>query len=329
MAQELLVWINGELVGRWSRSQVGVSIFEYAPQWTQAPEAFPLSLSLPIPIASGEIRGDTVQNYFDNLLPDAQNIRDRIRKKFRTRNTEAYELLQAIGRDCIGAVQLLPPGEEPIGFDTIDSEPMTSEQVDAAITASLMGITPAHIPDEMPFRISLAGAQEKIALLKYQDQWHLPKGATPTSHILKLPMGLIGGQGGMDMRESVENEWLCAKLLRAIGFRVPETSIERVGSRKVLVVERFDRLWIDDGKWLARLPQEDFARYSALLRTGSTKATAARACRRSCRSSKAASSVTMTAIPSCWRISFSGCLPHSTVTPRTFRFPCFQAALIS
>jgi serine/threonine-protein kinase HipA len=264
MAQELFVWVNGVLVGQWSRSQNGVSVFEYDRHWAQAPNAFPLSVSLPIPIAGGAIRGDAVRNYFDNLLPDAQTIRDRIRKKFRTRNTEAYELLQAIGRDCIGAVQLLPPGETPIGFDTIDSEPMTPEQVDAAITASLMGIVPAHIPDEMPFRISLAGAQEKIALLKYKGEWHLPKGATPTSHILKLPMGLIGGQGGIDLRESVENEWLCTKLLGAIGFKVPDTSMEQIGPRKVLVVERFDRLWIGDGEWLARLPQEDFCQVFGL-----------------------------------------------------------------
>lgn len=264
MPHELLVWVNGTLVGQWSRSQTGVNVFEYDRQWAQAMDTFPLSLSLPIPIAGGEIRGDAVRNYFDNLLPDAQNIRDRIRKKFRTRNTEAYELLQAIGRDCIGAVQLLPPKEEPIGFATVDSEPMTLEQVDAAITASLMGVFPAHIPDEMPFRISLAGAQEKIALLKYKGQWHSPKGATPTSHILKLPMGLIGGQGGMDLRESVENEWLCAKLLNAIGFSVPDTTMEQIGNRKVLVVERFDRLWIGDSEWLARLPQEDFCQVFGL-----------------------------------------------------------------
>jgi len=264
MAQELSVWVNGTLVGQWSRSRTGVSIFEYEPQWARSPSAFPLSLSLPLPLAGGAIRSEAVQNYFDNLLPDSQNIRDRIKKKFKTRNSGTYELLQAIGRDCIGAVQLLPPGENPIGFDTIDSEPLTPEQVDEAINASLIGVNPGHIPDDMPFRISLAGAQEKIALLRYRGQWHLPKGATPTSHILKLPMGLIGGRGGMDLRESVENEWLCAKLLGAIGFNVPTTWIERIGDRNVLVVERFDRGWVNEDAWLARLPQEDFCQVFGL-----------------------------------------------------------------
>lgn len=267
MAQELSVWINGELVGRWARSRGGVSTFEYDPEWAHSNDAFPLSLSLPIPISGGTIRGDVVENYFDNLLPDSQNIRDRIRKKFKTRNTGAYELLQAIGRDCVGAVQLLPSGEVPTGFDKIESEPLTPEQVEAVITASLTGINPAQIPDETPFRISLAGAQEKMALLKYAGQWHMPKGATPTSHILKLPMGLIGGRGGMDMTESVENEWLCAKLLAAIGFNVAETSMEKIGGLTVLVVERFDRFWVGGNEWLARLPQEDFCQVFGLPST--------------------------------------------------------------
>lgn len=174
------------------------------------------------------------------------------------------QFLSPVGRDCVGAVQLLPSGEVPTGFDKIESEPLTPEQVEAVITASLMGIHAAQIPDETPFRISIAGAQEKIALLKYAGQWHMPKGATPTTHILKLPMGLIGGRGGMDMTESVENEWLCAKLLQTIGFDVAATSMERIGERNVLVVERFDRSWVGGNEWLERLPQEDFCQVFGL-----------------------------------------------------------------
>lgn len=145
------------------------------------------------------------------------------------------------------------------GYDRIDSRPLAEADVSQILIDASGGTTrPGQAPDNQPFRISLAGAQEKTALLRIADEWHLPQGATPTSHILKLPLGLIGGYKGMDMRTSVENEWLCAQLLDAIGFDVAATDMASFHGQKVLVVERFDRRWMDDNKWLARLPQEDF-----------------------------------------------------------------------
>ena len=124
---------------------------------------------------------------------------------------------------------------------------------------------------DQDFRITIAGAQEKTALLKYGGSWRMPKGATPTTHILKLPLGIVGNQRA-DLRDSVENEWLCSKILKALGFQVAATEIESFEGQKALVVERFDRRWqnmapgqqdefgFEPGSevWIARLPQEDF-----------------------------------------------------------------------
>jgi serine/threonine-protein kinase HipA len=267
MAQELSVWMNGQLVGIWSKSRSGASTFEYEPSWITSEYARPLSISLPIPIAGGELRGEAIHNYFDNLLPDTQAMRERLQKKFKTKDIEAYSLLEAIGRDCVGAVQLLPPDARPEGFDRIDSTPLSEADVSQILIDASRGALPGQIPDDNLFRISLAGAQEKTALLRIGGEWHLPHGATPTSHILKLPLGLIGGHKGMDMRDSVENEWLCAQLLNAIGFDVSATEMASFLGQKVLVVERFDRRWMDgnDGNnWLARLPQEDFCQVFGL-----------------------------------------------------------------
>ena len=85
----------------------------------------------------------------------------------------------------------------------------------------------------------------------------MPRGATPTSHIIKLPLGLVGGMRA-DFTTSVDNEWLCLRLLKAYGLPVAEAGIETFGSQRVLVVERFDRQVSRDGRWLMRLPQEDF-----------------------------------------------------------------------
>ena len=107
------------------------------------------------------------------------------------------------------------------------------------------------------FRISIAGAQEKTALLRHEEQWQRPSGTTPTTHILKLPIGTIS-HAGIDLSASVENEWLCLQILKQFGLPVAHTSIEHFEDQKVLVLERFDRRYVDDQSWILRLPCEDF-----------------------------------------------------------------------
>ena len=106
---ELHVWMNGMHVGVWSTLRTGTPVLRYDEAWVRAEEGRALSLSLPFS-AGLELRGEAVTNYFENLLPDSADIRRRLRSRFRARSTEAFDLLTAIGRDCVGAVQLLPPG---------------------------------------------------------------------------------------------------------------------------------------------------------------------------------------------------------------------------
>lgn len=110
--------------------------------------------------------------------------------------------------------------------------------------------------DDGDLRLSIAGAQEKTALLRQNGQWLLPQGSTPTTHIFKLPLGLVGNLQA-DMRTSVEDEWLCAKIVAAFGITVAPCDIGVFEDQKVLVVERFDRTPASDGSWIVRLPQED------------------------------------------------------------------------
>ena len=105
------VWMNGELVGHWAVER-GTSILTYAASWLQSDKVRSLSLSLPI-TGAREIRGQGVENWFDNLLPDNDRIRQRLSRRFRTKDAETFTLLEAIGRDCAGAVQLLPEGMAP------------------------------------------------------------------------------------------------------------------------------------------------------------------------------------------------------------------------
>lgn len=254
---ELWVWMNGELVGRWYRGRTGHHRFIYEESWLASSRARPLSLSMPISV-DRTVEGVAVSNFFDNLLPDSEAIRKRLATRFKTGSTESFDLLQAIGRDCVGAVQILPAGTQPEGFDRLDYEVLSSEDVEHILQNTpgepLLG---ARGDEDVGFRISIAGAQEKTALLRIGNQWCRPKGATPTTHILKLPLGLVGGQK-LDLSHSVENEWLCGRILREMGFPTAHSEIVEFGTQKALAVERFDREFADNGTWITRLPQEDF-----------------------------------------------------------------------
>ncbi len=259
MSRGLAIWMNGELVGTWSVDR-GSHRLTYDKTWLDSPKRRSLSLSLPITSAL-EIRGPVVANYFDNLLPDNEKIRERIARRFKTKSSGVFELLQAVGRDCVGAVQLLPVGALPQGWDEITGEPLSEHQVAEVLRATPSQALLGQTQDDDLIRISLAGAQEKTALLFTNMRWHRPLGATPTTHILKLPLGLVGGSRRVDLADSIENEWLCAQILYYLQLPVATTEMWRFEDQKALVVTRFDRsrqVGERGQEWIARLPQEDF-----------------------------------------------------------------------
>src|SRR5215207_1243033 len=110
-SQALSVWANGERVGAWRIPARGEPELVYDPAWMASAAGRPLSLSLPL--AARGLKGQVVNSYFDNLLPDSRAIRERLATRFGTASTDAFALLQAVGRDCVGAIQLLAEDEAP------------------------------------------------------------------------------------------------------------------------------------------------------------------------------------------------------------------------
>jgi serine/threonine-protein kinase HipA len=157
-------------------------------------------------------------------------------------------------------VQLLPVDAATPRVERIEGEPLDEAGVARALARAVTSSSSGRAFDDghEEFRISLAGAQDKTALLRHAGRWQRPTGATPTTHIFKLPLGLIGGQRRVDFQDSVDNEWLCLRLLGLFGLPVPLAEIARFGDLRVLVVERFDRRLAPSGRWWQRLPQEDF-----------------------------------------------------------------------
>jgi serine/threonine-protein kinase HipA len=248
---ELFVFMNGMRVGQLTRAFNGMLGFSYDAKWLANESRRPLSLSMPL--SAQAYTGGMVENFFDNLLPDGQPIRNRIQRRFGADTNRCFDLLWHVGRDCVGALQILPEDTCP-EVKTVEAVPLTEAEI--ADTLKNYQTMPLGMREDSEFRISIAGAQEKTAFLKRGEQWCRPVGTTPTTHIFKLPIGRIE-HSGMDLSDSVENEWLCHAILKAFGIPVANTEIMSFDGVKVLVVERFDRRWADDKSWLVRLPQED------------------------------------------------------------------------
>ncbi|WP_096935863.1 HipA N-terminal domain-containing protein [Escherichia coli] len=226
---KLVTWMNNQRVGELTKLANGAHTFKYAPEWLASRYARPLSLSLPL--QRGNITSDAVFNFFDNLLPDSPIVRDRIVKRYHAKSRQPFDLLSEIGRDSVGAVTLLPENET-ITRPIMAWEKLTEARLEEVLTAYKADIPLGMIREENDFRISVAGAQEKTALLRIGNDWCIPKGITPTTHIIKLPIGEIRQPNAtLDLSQSVDNEYYCLLLAKELGLNVPDAEIIKAGKR--------------------------------------------------------------------------------------------------
>jgi|SRR5882762_428675 len=246
----LNVLLNGRLVGLLQRQPSGAIDFTYDSTWLTWEHALPVSLSLPL--REDRFIGAPVVAVFENLLPDNEQIRRRLAERVGAEGSDAYSLLAEVGRDCVGALQFLKDGTQPTPVGEVSGRPVSDKEI-AAILLDLKR-TPLGVDESDEFRISLAGAQEKTALLKASDKWQVPHGTTATTHIFKPEIGPL--PNGIDLSQSIENEHLCMRLTAGFGLPTAKTTMLEFDGKRALVVERFDRQWARDGR-LLRLPQED------------------------------------------------------------------------
>lgn len=248
----LYVSMNGTAIGELRKRSTGALEFTYDDNWLLSSGARPISNSMPL--RHQPFKEDLVYNFVDNLLPDNPRIRARIQARFQVETSQPFDLLASIGHDCVGAIQFSEIKNAPFPKKiegTVLNDSDISQTLKAYHEAPL-----GMLKENEDFRISIAGAQEKTALLFHENKWQRPLGTTPSTHILKLPIGFVGHQG-LDLRDSCENEWICCEIARAFGLPVSETKIQIFSDVKVLVVKRFDRKYSTDNSWIVRLPQED------------------------------------------------------------------------
>ena len=244
------VFVGSSKVGIYSRAPNGSTSFRYDQSWLSSERAFPISLSMPL--SDRVWSGVSADSFFDGLLPDDQAVRNKIAAREQIDSAGTFDLLSVIGRDCVGALRFMPEGLDSGDPAKMSYRPVNDEEIASRIAS--LGTAPLgiHAADDV-FRISIAGVQEKTAFLRIDDQWQLPLGSTPTSHIFKPAMKI--GPNGADFSDTPWNEWLCLALCRALGLETANVEALIFDDKPVIVVERFDRLWRDNV--LYRLPQED------------------------------------------------------------------------
>ena len=253
MVKQLNVDMNGIHVALLTFKGNGWS-FTYKNEWLKSSHRRPLSLSLPLSKVNHDPK--IVRNFFANLLPDNPAVIAQIASNFKT-TIDPFDILAAIGKDCVGSIQIYDANTTPPDPKQCSLRPLSeadAEQQLATLKPHPLGMS----PDNSAFRISIAGAQEKTALFKKDNNWFLPINATPTTHILKTAIGSLENNT-INFEESCENEWICLQISKAFGLPTVEAEIVKFGKQKAIAIKRYDRTLIsEDPLLLLRLPSEDF-----------------------------------------------------------------------
>jgi len=243
MTCELTVWFEDEPIGTFAQSDDGRQSFVYHESWLAAESRFPISLSMPL--RADPFEDPTARAFFGGLLPD-DDVRRRLARFLGVSARNEFALLAEVGRECAGAIAMFPPGQRP-PQPTDDVRVLSDDEL-AALLAELP-TRPLLVGKDV--RLSLAGAQDKIALRLVDGGFALPTGGGPTTHIVKTPID------GYD--DTVPNECFCMRLARIVGLSAPSVEMRVVGDTEILVIERFDRdRERDAGGRLHRRHQEDF-----------------------------------------------------------------------
>jgi serine/threonine-protein kinase HipA len=246
MAKTLDVYLHSEFVGHLNQNDGGQMTFQYAESWLDRPGASPLSQSLPL--RKERFSRNECIGYFGGILPE-ESKREIIARNLGISARNDYAMLEQIGGECAGAVTFVPTGE-PLPESDYRYRTLSSEEL-AAVLREL----PKRplLAGEKGIRLSLAGAQDKVAVRVDGDEISLPLGGAPSTHILK--------PGGDRFEGVVANEALCMKLAAAIGIPSAKVEARTVEGMNYLLVERYDRIYRTDsghGLVLERLHQEDF-----------------------------------------------------------------------
>lgn len=258
------IWCGTKKVGEIDSRDRRI-VLRYAAEWLDDKDAFPLSPRLPL--QAGEHEGDEPVTYLANLLPEGPLLSALTRLR-RLPQGDVFALMANFGAEIAGAFSILPAGKKP--STDAEYESYSKRRLCDDLQAVRENVPLLGLHDEL--RLSLAGAQNKIAVYVSTDgkpdpdaartgagALMLPLKNAASSHILKPPI-----QPERDYPQSVDNEALCLALAGRGGLPAIKGEIFEACGERILLVERYDRVREEGGR-LQRLHQLDFCQLTGRL----------------------------------------------------------------
>ena len=253
MTRILDVYLHEYFVGQLVQDLHGKMMFQYADAWLSSFEAKAVSQSLPLgsaPYLSGECEG-----FFGGILPEGNN-REIIAKNLGISPRNDLAMLEKIGGECAGAITFVSSGK------TLQAHSGQYRPLSEQALAEILKVLPRRplLAGEEHVRLSLAGAQDKLAVYVDSERIFLPLEGAPSTHILKPNLGPYPGM--------VVNEFLCMQLAKKIGLPTPSTVMGSVDGIEYLLIERYDRVK-SEGTPNSRLLQQDVCQINSEEEKGS------------------------------------------------------------
>ena len=253
MARTLDVYLHNELVGHLIQDKGGQMVFDYVERWLQKPGDTPLSQSLPL--RKERFKRNECRGFFAGILPE-ESKREIIARNLGISARNDYAMLEQIGGECAGAVTFIPAGE------TLPERKYGYRPVSSQELAAILKELPKRplLAGEDGIRLSLAGAQDKVAVRIEGNDISLPLGGAPSTHILKPAVERFAGV--------VFNEAFCMRLAAVAGLPAAKVETRIVEDIEYLLVERYDRVHqknVEGATTLDRLHQEDFCQAQGIV----------------------------------------------------------------
>ncbi len=246
MADALDIWLYGFKVALVERRRGNTLALSYTNQaFDNYEPGFPL-LALSLPLTARRYPNAVVRAFLDGLLPE-EDVRRAVAAGLDLPASDTFGLIRALGRDCAGAIVIQPENDPaPPPATTETAQPLA----EAEISELVANLRSAPLGVNSRVRISLAGVHEKLVLTRMLNgTWGRPVAGTPSTHILKPEIA--------QYPNIVENEAYCMRLASRLGLSVPRVETTTLNGRRLIVIERYDRIVRPDGR-VDRLHQEDF-----------------------------------------------------------------------
>ena len=244
------VYFNSKPVGKLTEDKEGIINFKYNDVYLSSKDACQISVSMPL--RQEQYEGNIPKAFFSGLLPD-DIIRQRLSRYLGISEKNSFALLEAVGGECAGALSLYPEGEVLQEAKEEDIQILDDKSLKEIL--DLLKKRPLLAGSD-DIRLSLAGAQDKIAVRLIEGKIAIIKGSAPTTHIIKP---IIEG-----IKDSVHNEAFCMRLAKLLKIDVPNVEILWIDNIPYFLIERYDRIKDQDGN-IIRLHQEDFCQALGIM----------------------------------------------------------------